>query len=241
MKNVMRMNEYDNKLFKYLYYHKVASIKQINDEVYNFKNSRSVYKRLSQLTADKYIKKKINVHNGTLLFLLNTEKKIDIFKNDDYKCAKFQSENPYHDLLITDISKYLKGMSSVTKVIQENEQIELKNSQVIEKNVLSLFNYRPDIFTIVQKNETKFYCFFEIETSEKSNERYQKKIIKIYNAPNLDVVFYLSNNNKILEKIINIDSLIRNEKNKIFYGMIDDFYKLGFECLKNVDGRYLKF
>ncbi len=237
----------DERLFKYLFAHKGASIKQIHRDIFPESNERKVYRRTQKLRNYGLIN--ANVYSEKIQFgVFNITKKglrhvYDL--DEDLKSCELTSGNLQHDGRLLDLKILLSKMQCFDFYATENE-IESGISENINYPITAFKELHCDALLGIEWEGQKLNFAIEYENSEKSAQRYYDHLQNYYAYPSIENVIYFTKNNKISRRIINADKKIlenRDCKNsKIFVTNIEEL-KQPFTKLKTLStsGDFLEF
>jgi len=194
IKSNLRLTVRDIELLKDIYDSQFLSFYQIHEKHFPKNKRPTVYNRLSKLVKAEIIKA-VNVNivahhrKGELLGVVYLLTKEGLRWLQDYKMTEDINPNPvtlnlsclYHDLLLTDVLRILKGSWKVTKPSKENQ------------------NRIPDAILIDPRTNKKMAL--ELELTAKSEMRYREIILSYRTNSEFDSVLYVVKDISIQKKI----------------------------------------
>ncbi len=194
IKTNLRLTVRDIEVMKDIYDSQFLSFYQIHEKHFPANKRPTVYNRLSKLVKAEVIKA-INVNliayhrNGDLLGVVYVLTKDGLNRLQDFKMTEDINPNPvtlnlsclYHDLLLTDVLRILKGSWKVTKPSKENQ------------------NRIPDAVLFDQRTNKKMAL--ELELTAKSEMRYRDIILSYRTSSEFDCVLYVVKDISIQKKI----------------------------------------
>ena len=194
IKSNLRLTFRDIEVMKDIYDSQFLSFYQIHEKHFPKNKRPTVYNRLSKLVKAEIIKA-VNVNilayhrNGELLGVVYVLTKDGLKRLQDYKMTEDINQNPvslnlsclYHDLLLTDVSRILKGSWKVTKPSKENQ------------------NRIPDAVLVDPRTNKKMAL--ELEMTAKSEMRYREIILSYRTSAEFDSVLYVVKDISIQKKI----------------------------------------
>jgi hypothetical protein len=227
----------DVQLFEYLHACKVATIKQINRDI--FHTSRvTCYQRIKKYQEKKFIKAIGVLQNEIICHAYEvTQKGEKIIKanlRDIMSGNRFRSNSFEHDLFLVDIKNIFSTMKMVKSYYTEN-QIQTYFDFRSEEKLQPFQEMQTDACLILQKNDfDPIHVALELELSVKATERYRQKIREAYYL-NIFGIIYICKDNFLIKKLQKIDEEVRGErKTKIYFSTLDEILKsqdeLSFYC-----------
>lgn len=243
----IEITERDEKLFKYLFAHKGATIKQIHRDVFSNSSERNVYRRTQKLrdygllNTNVYFEKiqygVFNVTKKGLKYVYDLE--------DNLKSCEITSGNFKHDAILLDLKNILTQMQCFDFYATENEiESGIADSSVYP--IEACKDLHCDALLGIKWKGKSINFAIEYENSEKSAGRYLDCLKNYYAYPSIENVIYFTKNHKISQRIINTDKKIletlEDKSSKIFVTNIDELTK-PFTKLKtfNASNDFLEF
>ncbi len=243
----IELTERDEKLFKYLFANKGATIRQINRDVFPDTNERRVYRRTQKLRDFGLIQ--TNIHFDRVQFgVLNVTKKglrcvYDLGK--DITSREITSGNLKHDIILLDLKNMLSKIECFDFYGTENEiESGLIDSEIYP--IEACKDLHSDALLGIKWNNKNINFAIEYENSEKTTKRYYEYLSNYYAYPAVHNVLYFTKDEKIKRRILNSDKKIienlDNKTSKIFVTNLEDLRK-PITTLKtfNSSGDYLEF
>ena len=222
IKSNLRLTVRDIELLKDIYDSEFLSFYQIHEKHFPENKRPTVYNRLSKLMAADIIKA-VNINliayhrRGELLGVVYVLTKEGLRQLQDHKMTEDINQIPvslnlsclYHDLLLTDVLRILKGSWKVTKPTKENQ------------------NRIPDAILIDPRTNKKMAL--EIELTAKSEMRYREIILSYRTSDEFDSVLYIVKDISIQKKV---GGLITGFNRR--YELSDDTDKFKFMTLNQI-------
>ena len=227
----------DVQLFEYLHACKVATIKQINRDI--FQTSRvTCYQRIKKYQEKKFIKAIGVFQNDIHCFAYEVtpkgEKIIKANLRGIMSGNRFRSNSIEHDLFLVDIKNIFASKKMVKAYYTEN-QIQTYFDFRSEENLQPFQEMQTDACLILQKNDfDPIHVALELELSVKATERYRQKIREAYYL-NIFGIIYICKDNFLIKKLQKIDEEVREERRtKIYFSTLDEILssqeELTFYC-----------
>ena len=222
IKSNLRLTVRDIELLKDIYDSQFLSFYQIHEKHFPENKRPTVYNRLSKLVKADVIKA-INVNliayhrKGEHLGVVYVMTKDGLKRLQDYQMTEDINQNPvtlnlsclYHDLLLNDVLRILKGSWKVTKPSKENQ------------------NRIPDAILFDPRTNKKMAL--ELELTAKSEMRYRDIILSYRTSSEFDSVLYVVKDQTIQKKV---GGLITGFNGR--YEIGDDTDKFKFMTLKQI-------
>jgi DNA-binding PadR family transcriptional regulator len=224
----------DVQLFEYLHSCKVATIKQINRDI--FQTSRGTcYQRIKKYQEKKFIKaigvfqNDINCHAYEVT--PKGEKIIKANLRDIMSGNRFRSNSIEHDLFLVDIKNIFTTKKMVKSYFTEN-QIQTYFDFRSEENLQPFQEMQSDACLILQKNDyDPIHVALELELSTKAIDRYRQKIRELYYL-NVFGIFYICQDKNLIKKLQKIDEEVRGERRtKIYFSTLEEIFKSNEEVI----------
>lgn len=220
----IRIREIEKKLFSYLFINKVATSLHLQRDIYPEISHQALYKRLNQLIKEGFLEADYHRElNGRLVYSLATKSLNDFLfaKSSKEFRRQLKSNSILHDLDLLDIRARLKEKASVKAYYSENlvqSGVELIDSDSIKS--LKSFNF--DAILKLQKSTGAFFIPVEYERTLKFSSRYRAYFKKIYASPNIEALFFIGKDEKLIQKIRSLEkSVLGSCLPKIFYSTLD--------------------
>lgn len=222
IKSNLRLTVRDIEVMKDIYDSQFLSFYQIHEKHFPANKRPTVYNRLSRLIRAEIIKAvDVNIvahhRKGELLGVVYMLTRNGLKRLQDFKMTEDINPNPvtlnlsclYHDLLLTDVLRILKGSWKVTKPSKENQ------------------NRIPDAILFDPRTNKKIAL--EIELTAKSEMRYREIILSYRTSAEYDCVLYVVKDISIQKKI---GGLITGFNGR--YELGDDTDKFKFMTLNEI-------
>lgn len=224
------INDRDVKLFNYLFEIKVATVEQINRDVFIGKSKSTVFKRLRKLVEYKYLTRTPVYKERSVQFAYSISKttlKNHILGPDCWKEAvkRCQSDSVEHDLVLTDIRRKLLGLKQVVEYHTEN--VLLSDSFFVQdKKYDPIKRHHSDGALIIKLGDQEYNLALEYEHTLKYGPRYTSKISFYSTESRIHGVIYLCRDKNMVEKIKKAALTCHSRAMQmVFYTTIDEFFK----------------
>lgn len=143
---------------------------------------------------------------------------------------KYKSESPYHDIRLNELRFVFEKLKLYESYYPENM---LQSASVLqfEPRTGDAAKMQSDgILLLKTEDNTEFNFAIELETSKKSPERYEKKLMSYYSsAGQLDGILYICSDQQIINAIVKADQIAREGQKSILH------YALEANVLKSID------
>ena len=216
----VKITERDVTLFRFLHNYKVASTKQIAQEVFKV-YSGTTRERLYKLRVDGWIKSVCRDEDGDRSISYSLSRKghllLKKFYPESFHIDRYRSNSVDHDLRLIDIYKLFKTKKLVTKYWPENY---LQTSKLVDKDI-TLSHFRDiqvdAVLKLDDKKGANLLCVVEYEASLKSVSRYARKIKQYYESPVVEVILCIPKSREIMKRIQNSEMEVSPEGDKKIY------------------------
>ena len=220
------INERDRAIFSYLYEVKVATSNQIMRDVFTNVSKTVFYrrvkkyiqtgivKRIGHFDGDKQIISYSLSKNGLSKFILE--------KNDHFLIKRCLSEAVIHDLALNDIRHLFMSKKSVSNYLTENV-LNSHGSMVADKMYEDYRRCGSDAFIELTMNNKKIFAAIEYEQTLKYTNRYIDLFGKYYSTYDIDAIFYIASDKRILTNVQKVEKMIRNQmRPKVFFALMSN-------------------
>ncbi|MCK5073279.1 MAG: hypothetical protein KAQ98_07615 [Bacteriovoracaceae bacterium] len=208
----------DVSLFKYLHAYKVARLDQIERDIFQNVNRKTLYWRLKKLERHHYLTCRYGLNQGNKKVFSITKKTFDQFlQRGDERRMEFASDAIDHDLNLVDIHFMFGKSSKVLEYLTEN-QLQTWGDYLKDKSMLPMVELRCDAAIKVKLPNGIYWLAIEYEATSKSIGRYKEILQKLYGTIGLTTVLYICGDDAIKNKIVEAESkLYSNERPLIYY------------------------
>ena len=208
IKEKLRITKRDLSLFQYLYENKIATIRQMERDIFTTGKRAVVTRRINKLIRAKLIKSvsldgDLRLRRGYSLTELAFNRHVqNIYRKVERR--QFGSNTPFHDLTLADIRYFLEKKKNVKNYITEN--ILQSGSEYLDgRNVERFREHYPDAVLEVRAGEKWYFLCLEYEASGKSKERYEDFLNDYYYDKRVGGVLFITGKNAISEKLRRIE------------------------------------
>ncbi len=212
--------EKERRILQFLFQVKVATFKQIHDQLFGNIAKSAVSRRLGRLLKAKLIQKAITDFQGkyTQVYLLKAETVDLLFDDSAGAVERYQVQSGAidHDLILSDIRSHLSTYKKVKRYWTENELQCLKECASNPK-LLPFVLLRSDAVMEMRSDGQDFVVPLELEVSRKAYQRYAEKIKHYYERGNLMSVLFISGSSEIQKAVMAVEKQIADGKRLVFY------------------------
>lgn len=215
------VNRRDSKILEYLFKNKGSTLRKITQVFFNGGSQCTASIRLGKLVKIGLIEKVPFMSDDGLfrVFYRLANKGVEIVqKSYPHKITKnyYISDSIEHDLILSEITEVISGFRMVSQVITESELLSC-HDYFEDFKTRPFVLLRSDRLLVIKAEDKDFYVSLEYENSLKSNDRNQKKIEDYYRNRNVDAVFYVCRDSKIMKALMELDQSSKGEKSSKFY------------------------
>ncbi len=228
----------DDLLFHYLFVNKVATVVDIQKDIFNNIQLRVVHNRLKKLSNAGFIEAQSQreMRNRLVYFLTKLGFRKSIADDGVAKRIQLKSDSIEHDLTVLQIKRKFRQFENVLGFYSEN----LVRSGLMDDypEMKELRELRPDAVVKLKVQDKIHFVPLEYEASVKSPRRNAKLLSKYYLNPFVPGVIFISKTDTIERKICQKE-LAKNSdyKGKFYYIQLEDVInaqeKLSLSNVKN--------
>ena len=226
-KNTLIITERDEKLFRYLFINKVASIRHLREDIFNQASKQAVHRRLDKLIKYGFLEVTYLRESCNKLIYSLSKKSLVKFIGDKTQMKRIQrkSSSIPHDLGVLEIKRILSNFKSVESALSENVlQSGLFDDEHIIKEIRKL---NSDGIIKTKLGDDTFYFPLEYEASAKFAKRYDQLMHKYYGTDEVKAVLFISKTSGIQNKVMQAEKKFKgNLTPKFFYCLLDDLLTL---------------
>jgi hypothetical protein len=221
------IQERDLKILKYVFENRVANAEQIKRLAFANTCKTAFYRRLVNLSNAGYINRNGIIGENKRLYwnVTPTSKGLEALGNVwPFAMDKplFKSESPAHDVRLGEIRYKLEKLIGFESFYPENL---LQSSREFANHYLyeDLVKREPDgaLNILVPNGGSKLFAV-ELELSNKSLDRYEKKLSDYYKTNGIDGVIYICPMQWLIDKIAKVDAKIRGRDRSILYFALEN-------------------
>ena len=240
-KALTNIEKLDIEFFNYLHAVKVATIDQINDNVYEYKTLNGLYKRLRKLEHFRFIRGVAHPEAYPKKIFSLTRYGFNKYVSDGAEeRVQLTSDSISHDLELGNIRRRFLNDGIATCYFTENSLNARQN-----------LNTSPELFPYAQigcdgiaeipvgKGTIRFAV--EYEANAKFWNRYDEILDRYYSNHGIPFVIYISGKGQILSTLKSKDKvLFGDQEPKVFYSSLNQFLYGDTVDLTNRDGKELR-
>lgn len=227
VKNSITITDRDEKLFRYLFINKVASISHLREDIFNHASKQAVHRRLDKLIKHGFLEITYQRENSNKLIYYLSKKALLKFIGDKTQMKRLQrkSSSVPHDLGVLEIKRTLSAFKSVESILSENVlQSGLFDDEPTVKEIRKL---NPDAIIKANLGNETFYLPLEYEASAKFAKRYDQLMHKYYVSDEVRAVLFISKTSSIQNKVMQAEIKLKGKViPKFFYCLLDDLLNL---------------
>lgn len=216
----------DKALFRYLHAAKVATVEQINRDIYRQSKINTAYKRLQLLQKLGLVRSCHHHALGKRKIVSLTERGFKEFVADGTeRTIELKSQAPLHDLALVDVKFHLLELNKVSRFCSENE-LKTWNIYWQSDDFNKFIDVRCDGVADVNLDGGRVLFAVEMEAVQKARERSQEIIAKYYTSL-IPAVLFVCGDDAIRSLFLELEAqhLSRagdRKSGKFFYVLLDD-------------------
>lgn len=204
-----RITERDRKLFQFLFENKVATQQQLKQKIFPEITKQTAFRRMKQLARSGWLNRLsfAGSDRALLVYGLTARSYNQYVKvegvND--QIIQFVSDKLLHDLTLVDLRLRLESRPKIKRVYPENV-LQTGQEYALRKEFKNSVSLNSDaVIELKMDEQTRIFIPFEFEGSQKSAERWQKKMHDYYLHHNSAVVLWVCKDESIINKMSEID------------------------------------
>lgn len=217
----------DKKLFRYLHEAKVATVEQINRDIYRHPKINTVYCRLLLLQKLGFVRSCHHHALGKKKIVSLTEKGFREFVSDgSERAVELKSQALLHDLALVDVRFHLLKSRKVSRFYSENE-LKTWNTYWLSDDFTKFIDVRCDAVVSVCLDGGNALFAVELEAIQKNRERSQEIIAKYYQSSLIPAVLFICGDKAVLDLFLELESSHLSshdgrKSGKFFYILLDN-------------------
>ena len=217
----------DEKLFRYLHQAKVATVEQINRDIYQYAKINTLHWRLRLLQKLGFVQFCHHHALGKKKIVSLTEKGFRSFVADGTeRTIELKSQAMLHDLALVDVKFHLLKSDKIGQFYSENE-LKTWNAYWQSDNFGKFIDVRSDGAAEVKMNGGSVLFAVELETAQKNRERSQEIVTKYYQASTIPAVLFVCGDDAIRRVFLELESRQLSEQDsrksgKFFHILLDE-------------------
>jgi len=221
----MYITKRDKALFDYLFLHKIATVVQIDRDVFRLGDLPHVHRRIRTLVKHGYLKTTTTTQRGRPKFAYYlSDRAFQSFIADrtQRQWAQLKSDSPDHDVVLTDIRRRFLELKNLRQFITENAiEAELDCSKGLPVHAFQEM-HSDGAAVYIAKGET-FYIAIEYEDAQKAKARYAEHLAAYYVRNEIDCVIYVVREPSLRNVLVEVDESLSHDRNsKLFVGNLAD-------------------
>ena len=227
-KNVI-VTERDRKLLLYLFVNKVATVRDIQQDIFGDVYLSLVHRRLRLLALDGLVTPQKREDSYHRLVYSVSKKGFEKYIADKGVAKRVQllSDSVEHDLTVLEIKRRFRKFKNVLNVYSEN----LIRSGLLDEDypeLRQLGELRPDAVVKLKVRKKIYFLPLEYEASLKYFKRNTKLLTKYYTSPFVSAVLFISKTDIIRRKLWQQESARKSErKGRFYYAQLEDVFNTG--------------
>ena len=222
-KNIVVM-ERDRQLLLYLFVNKVATVKDIHQDIFGDVSLSFVNRRLRFLVSHGLVTPQIRKDSYHRLIYSVTRKGFEkyIAEKGMAKRLQLSSDSVEHDLTVLKIKRRFRKFKNVLNVYSEN----LVRSGLLDEDypeLRQLGELRPDAVVKLKVRKRIYFLPLEYEASPKFFKRNAKLLSKYYTSPFVVAVLFVSKTDTIQKQLWQQEAARKSErKGRFYYAQLED-------------------
>lgn len=225
----------DRDVFSKIFENRVMSISQVHQMIFSGRSRTVAPRRLSELAHNGFLQRRYiesEKRRGRSVFQTtpNALKEIADFYRYAITSELCKSDSVRHDLALVDLRFRLERLTSVTDYFTENMlQACGKFTELEETRPFVQVN--SDAAIEVTRKGEKFLVGLEFENSEKTKERYVRKLVSYYSDGRTPIILYVCENARIRAAIAQAEAeVIGKRPLRCHYSLLSDVLAGSGEC-----------
>ncbi len=231
----------DEDLFDYLHEVKIATLVQINRDVYGYEKFKTLYKRIAKFEKLGFLTQSCHVAFPKQKLISLTRQGFDEFLgNGDERIIELKSDSIAHDLNLVDIRHRLLNADKVIDFFSENAlQTWKKYSE--NTDLRPYVEARCDAALKAQFSNGDVLLAVEYEANRKYISRIDEVVAKYYNTNDIPAVLYICSDEQIVQEHIQAENRRFSKYDaRIYYKTFENFVHDQTLAFKNRDGEVLR-
>jgi hypothetical protein len=226
----IQLTRRDLLLFKFLHDHKVATVKQINRDLFRI-HLQTLRKRIRKLKTNGWLAsiKRGEDNDLTTIYSLTRKSFNHLEKSVSQKFCiqRFKSNSVEHDIVLVDIHAKLILKKFVKRYWTEN--FLQSCNEVTDHDKLSIFRvFQTDAVIYIENGKgNKLFGGIEYEASKKSKKDYVQKFTELYQNSNIALILYICKSRDIENtiKLAELEVERKKDDKKLYFVQLEEFMK----------------
>jgi hypothetical protein len=196
----------DREILQFLWRHRIATFDAIKAKFFSQVSNQQAYYILRRLRRGQYVR--VEKLNGTKNTVWVLDRRGFLYLSDngqlpDLKTRGFRPQSKYHDLLAAAAltGDWMVKMPSGVSIVTEQEMLALHLS-CLPREIRKEREHQPDGLWIFQSGKDCSAIALEIESSAKTNERYEQICSFYVSQVFFDHVVWIVTNKTLAERIL---------------------------------------
>ncbi|MCY4644483.1 MAG: hypothetical protein OXB88_07685 [Bacteriovoracales bacterium] len=206
----------------------MATAAQVGRDIYRGVTKTVIYRRLKKLLSMKYLSRGFHFDGQRAVSVYSLSKrglgKFIFDKGTDGIVKQAMSNSVEHDLILNDIRHLFMQKGQVKDYLTENTMAALgyfRSKGIFETSK----KIRSDATVLWEKNDQTYRMALEYEHSLKYRHRYNLLFGSYYLEYDIDGVFYICRDKKILKKVCEVEKRHhRGKRGKVFFTTLDELF-----------------
>lgn len=222
-KGVVAVTARDEKLFRYLFVNKAATVEAIGRDIFGDISIKTVHRRLLKLSSAGLVEAFAWRERGNKMIYSLTKKGFReyIAEEKTLRRVQLKSDCLEHDLTLLEIKRIFKGFGMVQGFYSENLFRSGMMDDIAEIKAIREVN--PDAIVKVRLKGESFFLPLEYEASAKYSKRNDKILAKYYTSLGIAAVIFISKNDRIEKRIVQKEMKRKTkDTGKMYYGRLEE-------------------
>jgi hypothetical protein len=231
----------DESFFSYLHQVKIASLFQINRDVYGYEKFRNVYERVATLERVGLLTQACHVALPKQKLVTLSRKGFDEFvSTGDERVVELRSDSIAHDVKLVDIRQRLLNSEKVIEYFTENT-LQTWPERLHSEELRPFVEDRCDAAIKARFPTGEVFLAVEYEASRKFATRIRETIGKYYNTEEIPAVLYVCADENILQAHMQEEKRNFSKYDpRIYYKTIENFFHDQTLAFRNREGETLR-
>ena len=220
----MYLTPRDKRLFEYLFLNKIATVSQINRDIFGNDTLKGLSRRLRALVRQGHLRRTATGEEGTRFAYFLSDKTFEkyIAHRTERQWAQLKSDSPDHDLVLVDIRNRISKSPKVASYFTENAiEAGLMDSATFPAD--PFLEMHSDAAIMFRASQKLWNIAIEYEDAQKTKERYASHLNSYCLKKEIHVVLYIVKEPALRNLLSELDrGLCQGHSSKIFFGLLSD-------------------
>lgn len=230
----------DEEFFSYLHSIKIATLFQINRDIYRYEKFKSLYKRMAKFEKLGLLTQGCHIAFPKQKLITLSRKGFDEFVgNGDERVVELKSDSISHDVTLVDIRHRLLRAGKVIDYHTENSLQTWREN--LNAELRPYVEARSDAAIKAEFSSGKPFLAVEYEANRKFASRIAEVVSKYYNTDEIPAVLYICKDEEIIEHHLREERKNFSQYDaRIYYKTLESFSHDQTLAFKNRDGEVLR-